>query len=148
MDDGGRRHDVRNGGLVVRSRPAAELHARVPRYGRHSQQVSQPRQILLRLLPRLYPRPLSVRLSAGCARQRTRWSRYGQRYCRLQPAQAVDDYMANEAPLRIHHASTLQLDIQLSFRLLEQSPRAGEYIYTPAHTRDKELHDIFEPALC
>ena len=62
LGDGGRRRDVRDADVVVRPRPAALLHAGLPRHGARGRRTAQHRQVVLRLLPRLRPRPLRTGL--------------------------------------------------------------------------------------
>ena len=106
MDDGGRCHDERDAGLVVRPWQTATFLAGVSCHGQHSRPLPQYRQDLQRLLSRLYPRPLSAGLPDGGAWQPARRSHYGQRHGGTGSAPSVDDCvgeLAHEAPLRIFY---------------------------------------------
>ncbi len=146
VDDRGRRHHVRDAGVVVRPRQTAALHARIPRYGRHSRQVPQHRQILLRLLPRLHPRPLSTRLPARVVRQRDDGTGDMRRDSGLRPAPSVDgdlDGTHHAQALRLHHARSVPPHVRFAGRLLGLAARHEELGRVPPRAAAAELYQIF-----
>ena len=150
VDDRGRRHHVRNRGLVVRPGPAAAIHTRVPRHGRHSHKIPKHRQVPLRLLPRLHPRPLPAGISDGGPRQRDCRTRHLRRHRRLRPSASVDgrvDGAYDEETLRLHHARPLPQHLPHADRLLGLAACRGAYDGAAPGTRRHQLHHIFRPRM-